>query len=127
MTAGKKGGLVQLDRDPTPEEEFEYAFAGENKKTLELQNKLREQELAQREEYAQRAYGLTQTWVGFIIVITLTQMTLSVLELGRLEPSEFIAVLTSTTVAILGFWALVGRGLFRVMPTQDNETKKKAD
>lgn len=113
----KSEEFVELDRTPTPREEFEERFLGEERhKTLVIENRHREQEIEQRRVYAERAYGLTQTWVGFIIVVTSVQFALSVMDMGRLTPNEFIAVLTSTTASILGFWALVGRGLFPVKP-----------
>jgi len=104
---------IDIDTDPTPEEEQD-AFVNESHRTHKITNDLRQQDMEQRREYAERAYSLTQTWVGFLIVVTLTQMTLTALEIGRLSASEFIAVITTTTATILGFWALVGRGLFRV-------------
>ncbi len=116
--------LVELDRNPTPEEEFgELALGKERTRALQIENRLREQELEQRNTYAERAYGLTQTWVGFIIVVTSVQFALAVMDFGRLTPTEFVAVLTSTTASILGFWALVGRGLF---PVRSNREDKNA-
>lgn len=113
MAGGGDAETVEIDRDPSPEEERD-ALLSENHRSYKLDNDLREQDLNQRQEYAERAYALTQTWVGFLIVVTLTQITLAALEIGHLTAPEFIAVLTTTTATILGFWALVGRGLFHV-------------
>tara|TARA_B100000446_G_scaffold160992_1_gene160198 strand:+ start:57 stop:467 length:411 start_codon:yes stop_codon:yes gene_type:complete len=110
--SGKDKKELLIDRHPTGAKEALEEFSSPEEEAKNLENRLRKQDLEQRKEYAERAYGLTQTWVGFIIVITVSQMTFSAMGIGHLESSEFIAVITTTTVTILGFWALVGRGLF---------------
>lgn len=107
------GEYISVDQDPTPRDEEEDAFAGENSRTLRIANDLKQQDLDQRKEYADRAYGVTQTWVGFIIIVILCQIILGSLGIPKLETSEFIAVITSTTTAIVAFWLLVGTGLFK--------------
>lgn len=116
---------IELDRSPTPEEEFQALLGPEHRRALDLENRGREQEIALRGKYDERAYGLTQTWVGFIIVITLAQLTLSALGIPRLEPAEFIGVLSSSTVSILGFWAFVGRGLFSTDAKRNSQISQK--
>ncbi|SMF68100.1 hypothetical protein [Allosphingosinicella indica] len=62
--------------------------------------------------YADHAYGITQAWVGFLIVLTIAQFSLKPLGLG-LSDGAFVAVFTTTTAAVFGFWLLVGKYLFR--------------
>ena len=101
-----------MDPSPTPEGEYKGDFSGEAGRAEKIKNDLSQQDLNQRKEYADRAYGVTQTWVGFIIVVILAQITLRALGVPTLDATEFIAVITTTTTAIVAFWLLVGRGLF---------------
>ena len=74
-----------------------------------------------RLDYAQKAYGLVQAWVGFVIVLVSAQFGLKGFgyALGR---EEFIAVVVSLSASVFGFWALVGRYLF---PSSDKLQDKK--
>jgi hypothetical protein len=67
--------------------------------------------LDHREKFAEHAYGITNTWVGFLIVITIMQFTLKKFGYG-LDYKEFIAVFTTITAAVFGFGLLVGNFLF---------------
>lgn len=67
--------------------------------------------MGERKRYADNAYGITQAWIGFLIVITIAQMALKPYGLV-LETSAFITVFTTTTASIFGFWLLVGNYLF---------------
>lgn len=64
-----------------------------------------------REEYAKAALGILQAWVGFIIVIVLAQITLRTMGKG-LEAEEFIAVVSTSTVAVLTMAWIIARFLF---------------
>jgi hypothetical protein len=108
MDAG--GTTIEVDRTPTPEEEFE-TFDPEEARARKLRNDSDQQDMEERQRYAGHAYGITQTWVGFLIVLTFTQLCLKPLGLG-LGREEFIAVFTTTTASVFGFWLLVGRYLF---------------
>lgn len=68
--------------------------------------------MGERKRYADNAYGITQTWIGFLIVITIAQFSLKPLDMG-LSDAAFITVFTTTTASIFGFWLLVGQYLFR--------------
>lgn len=55
---------------------------------------------------------MTRVWVLFLVVITLLQWISRLFGIG-LQPEEFIAVVTTTTGSVFGFWWLVGRYLFK--------------
>lgn len=76
-----------------------------------LRNASDEQDMSERIRYADHAYGITQAWIGFLIVITIMQFCLKPMEMG-LSHAAFITVFTTTTASIFGFWHLVGRYLF---------------
>lgn len=73
MDAG--GTTIEVDRTPTPEEEFE-TFDPEEARARKLRNDSDQQDMEERQRYAGHAYGITQTWVGFLIVLTFTQLCL---------------------------------------------------
>ncbi|WP_449396288.1 hypothetical protein [Devosia riboflavina] len=79
--------------------------------TLDLDRREREQVLHHRETFASNAYGYTQAWIGFLIVVTIAQMIFKGLGFG-LGEAEFITVFTTTTAAVFGFALLVGNFLF---------------
>jgi hypothetical protein len=101
---------IEIDRTPTPEEELS-AFDPERVRSKKLRNDSDEQDMGERVRYAGNAYGITQTWVGFLIVLTFAQICLRPIGIG-LGREEFIVVFTTTTAAVFGFWLLVGRYLF---------------
>jgi hypothetical protein len=70
------------------------------------------QDMGERIRYASHAYGITQTWIGFLIVITIAQFSLKPLGFG-LSEAVFITVFTTTTASVFGFCLLVGQYLFR--------------
>lgn len=79
-----------------------------------LLNESLEQDIAERRLYAQKAYDITQSWVGFLIVLTISQISLAPLGM-KLSDATFIVVFTTTTASIFGFWILVGRYLFNTV------------
>lgn len=105
----EQGELVEIDSTPSPQEEA--AFFAHEAKARELANESDEQDMRERIRYADHAYGITQAWIGFLMVMTLAQFSLKPMGLG-LEPAVFIAVFTTTTAAVFGFWLLVGQYLF---------------
>lgn len=68
--------------------------------------------MGERIRYASNAYGITQSWIGFLMVLTLAQFSLAPIKLG-LSEAAFITVFTTTTASVFGFWLLVGQYLFR--------------
>lgn len=105
-----EGDVIEVDRTPTAKEEAD-TFDPETARARKLRNDSDEQDAAERRRYASYAYGITQAWVGFLIVLTFAQLCLKPLGLG-LGREEFITVFTTTTASVFGFWLLVGRYLF---------------
>ena len=68
--------------------------------------------MGERKRYADNAYGITQSWIGFLMVLTLAQFSLKSINMG-LSDTAFITVFTTTTASVFGFWLLVGHYLFR--------------
>jgi hypothetical protein len=101
---------LKVSIEPGPEENEESARRA-REAASELEGKEHGQILEHREKFAEISYGIMQSWVGFIIIITLAQFTLKSLKMG-LSEAEFIAVVTTTTTAIFGFGVLVGNFLF---------------
>lgn len=87
-------------------------FLNERGREAKLKNDSDQQDMNERIRYASNAYGITQAWIGFLIVLTIAQMALKPIGLG-LETAAFITVFTTTTASIFGFWLLVGQYLFR--------------
>lgn len=102
---------IEIDRTPTYEEEV-GTFDPEKRRADKLANDSNEQDMGERIRYASNAYGITQAWIGFLMVLTLAQLCLKPLGLGLTDPT-FITVFTTTTASIFGFWLLVGNYLFR--------------
>ena len=102
--------MVVIDSTPTSLEEGGF-FDTHAEKAKALANESDQQDMQERIRYANNAYGITQAWIGFLMVITVAQITLKPLGLG-LDPTVFIAVFTTTTAAVFGFWLLVGQYLF---------------
>lgn len=71
----------------------------------------RGQLLAHRDEFKGFAKDICQTWVGFILVVTIAQMVMPSAGLG-LSDAAFITVLTTTTASVLGFGFVWGSGVF---------------
>lgn len=84
----------------------------------ELDQKGAQQVLDQREIYAKAALGILQAWVGFLMAVILTQITLRTFGTG-LHDGEFIATITSTTASIIAFTFIVARYLFPEGGSQD--------
>ncbi|RYF50267.1 MAG: hypothetical protein EOO38_06070 [Cytophagaceae bacterium] len=101
------GNTVQVARKPTAEEEKNFL---ENK-ARKARNRSFKQDMQERKKFADHAYGITQAWVGFLMVLTIAQIALKPLNLGLTE-TAFVTVFTTTTASIFGFWLLVGRYLF---------------
>jgi hypothetical protein len=99
----------EVARYPTSAAEREALESFRGKK---LRNDSDEQDMGERIRYADLAYGVTQAWIGFLMVMTFAQFTLAPLGMG-LSDAAFIAVFTTTTASVFGFWLLVGNYLFR--------------
>jgi hypothetical protein len=84
----------------------------EAQRRAQIQNDSLEQDRQERKRYANHAYGITQAWIGFLIVVTILQMALRPFGI-TLETPEYITFVTTTTASVFGFWLLVGNYLFR--------------
>lgn len=102
---------IDLDKDPTSSEETEF-FKNEADRAAKLANDSNHQDMSERKRYADNAYSITQSWIGFLMVLTLAQFSLRSINMG-LTDTAFIAVFTTTTASVFGFWLLVGQYLFR--------------
>jgi uncharacterized membrane protein len=98
-----------VSRNPDPRQEARELEAVRGDK---IRNDSDEQDMGERIRYASHAYGITQAWIGFLIVITIAQFSLKPMGLG-LSEAVFITVFTTTTASVFGFWLLVGQYLFR--------------
>ena len=105
-------GLVNIDTRPTPEEEYTETFSTERERRQRIINDSEEQNVGERKRYAEHAYGITQAWIGFLMVLTMAEFSLKSMGMG-LGKAEFIAVFTTTTASVFGYWLLVGQYLFR--------------
>lgn len=116
---------VTIRIDPNQPPDAEAAFFNKqdenDKSKLEqirqarLKNDRQEQDNTLSKHYARRAYKFSKCWVGFLLTFIPTQMVLESFHLG-LSPSEFIAVIGSLSLSVLGYWWLVGRYLFPANP-----------
>jgi hypothetical protein len=102
-------GQVEISRDPSPLDE---QHALEDHRGKKLRNDSEQQDMGERIRYASNAYGITQAWIVFLMVMTVAQLCLKPIGLG-LTDAAFITVFTTTTASIFGFWLLVGNYLFR--------------
>jgi hypothetical protein len=84
----------------------------------DLQQQGARQIIGQRDVYARAALGILQAWVGFLMVVILSQITLRTFNSG-LHDGEFIATITSTTASIIAFTFIVARYLFPEGGSQD--------
>lgn len=112
-------GEISLARNPTPEKE-EKALTHKDRHNALLLTQF-QQDIRERRKYAIIAYKLTENWVCFLITITFAQLVARCFGMG-LHSEEFIAVVTTTTASVFGFWWLVGRYLFK---GPDKEKSKK--
>ena len=102
---------VEVDRTPTREEEADV-FRNQRERAAKLANDSDHQGMGERKRYADNAYGITQAWIGFLMVLTTAQFSLKPINMG-LSDTAFITVFTTTTASVFGFWLLVGQYLFR--------------
>lgn len=86
-------------------------FMNPDDRLKHLHNESFSQDIEERRKFAKRSFWLTCVWVGFIMVCTLAQFGLNFFGKG-LDSAQFIAILTTTSASVFGFWLLVGRYLF---------------
>jgi hypothetical protein len=105
-------GEEPLSLNPTGEAERQDIFKSEQEKERELTNLSLAQDINERKRYARRSYKITRIWVWFLIAMSISQLATRIIFARGLETAEFIAVITTTTGSVFGFWWLVGRYLF---------------
>lgn len=106
------GEIIEINPDETSAAaEMEEVFSGPEHHAKVLNNKQFQQDMEERKKYAEAAFKLTRLWVWFLIGSTAVQMILSAFDKG-LSEGMYITLLTTTTVSVLGVWALVGSYLF---------------
>lgn len=103
-------GEIPLDKHPNAEREAR-GFDTPEEREKHLRNVNLEQDISERRKFADRSFKLTCLWVGFIILSTVAQFILNAIGRGLPTP-DFIALITTTSAAVFGFWLLVGRYLF---------------
>lgn len=100
---------IELDKDPTPEEEQEL-FLNADETRKHLQNKKLEEEIELRKQYACRAWWLALGWAIFAAFMALLQFCK---PYGKhLEQAEFIAIVATALATIVTLYVQVGKGMF---------------
>ena len=105
-------GEEPLSPNPTGEAERQNVFKSEQERQRELANLSLAQDIEERKKYAVRSYRITKVWVWFLIAMSAAQLAARVWQGRGLETAEFIAVITTTTGSVFGYWWLVERYLF---------------
>lgn len=108
---------IPLDRNPDPEREM-LRFETPEEREKHLRNINLAQDIAERRKFASRSFRLTYIWIIFIILSTIAQFVLNAMRRGLPVP-DFIALITTTSAAVFGFWLLVGRYLFPTAPAKE--------
>ncbi len=117
---------IPLDKNPNPEREV-LRFETPEEREKHLRNVNLEQDINERRKFASRSFRLTYVWIIFIILSTITQFVLNAIGRGLPVP-DFIALITTTSATVFGFWLLVGRYLFpsatvKVLPVSKQNTQ----
>lgn len=106
---------IILDDTPTGAEEEENLFGEPIDDPRDLNTIIsaqsRLQDMDERKIFADRSFLLALIWVIFLVIMPFFQMLVSKWGYG-LSDNQFIAVVTTTTASVFGFWYLVGRYLF---------------
>lgn len=104
-------GVIVISQNPSPVEEERDLEADHEKLRKKLSNQQYAQDIRERRKYALYAYKITKNWACALICVVIFQMILSICDKG-LSDASFIAVITTTTTSMFGFWWLVGKYLF---------------
>lgn len=119
--AGNDGVIIVDPRSNSAQKEAED-FEKPDVRAKHLKNKQYEQDIRERKRFAIHAVRFTKSWICFLIIVTFIQQFLGIWHAG-LSDGEFIAVVTTTTVSVLGFWLLVGRYLFPKQPDDKSSSQ----
>lgn len=102
---------AEPSKDPDPEaaEERHRHKAWQNK-AYELENLQLEQDLGERKKFAGRVYWMMVGWIASVLAIVVAQgLTLCGFHL---DTTVLIALISGTTVNVLGIFVIVARYLF---------------
>jgi hypothetical protein len=105
------GDIIVVDQNPTPEKEAKTDFSDHESHRRLLSNIQIAQNIGERKKYGRYSLILAISWLIFLIMVVIAQFAARLYGAG-LHPEEFIAVVTTTTASVFGFWYLVGRYLF---------------
>jgi cytosine/uracil/thiamine/allantoin permease len=105
------GDIIVVDPNPTPEQEEKTDFSDPETHRKHLSNIQIAQNIEERKKYGRYSYILAILWTVFIIIVISAQFIARLFGSG-LHSEEFIAVVTTTTASVFGFWYLGGRYLF---------------
>lgn len=97
--------------DLLPEAKKEDAVFRDPYRRSKLEGDFLEQIILERKSFADRSYHVTIYWLFGLAVLVIAQYKARLWGIG-LKASEFIALVTTTSATILGFWWLVGRSLY---------------
>lgn len=101
---------LELDRDPTPEEELGGVFSNLDEKRKRLQNEKLKGEINLRKQYAKTSKTLAWTWAIFSMLMSLMQFCK---PYGKhLEQTEFVAIVATALATIIALYVQVGKGMF---------------
>ena len=103
--------LIRIDPDPTPQEEADQDFEDPERTRRRLANRQLAQDIEERQRFSRYAYRITIGWIAFLFLLTAAELTAGFFG-GGLASEEFIALVTTTTASVFGFWWLVGKYLF---------------
>ena len=103
-------GRIPIPRVPSPEAESKETFSLEDEHKKYKNHDLRS-DIKLKRSYFSQTRKITKNWVCFIICAASLQFVARLFGRG-LEAAEFIALITTTTATLVGFWAIVGAYLF---------------
>jgi hypothetical protein len=101
------GDIIVVDQNPTPEKEAKTEFTDHEIHRRHLSNIQIAQNIGERKKYGRYSSILAISWMIFLILVVIAQFVARLYGAG-LHPEEFIAVVTTTTASVFGFWYLVG-------------------
>lgn len=101
--------FIPIPRTPSASEEQKIFLLDAEKKRY--QNHDLKSDIRLKRSYFSVTRKITRYWVCFIILASASQFVARWFNQGW-EAPEFIALITTTTATLVGFWAIVGAYLF---------------
>jgi hypothetical protein len=101
---------IDIPPAPTAEEEAKHLFQNSDEHRKQLQNERMRDENQIRLDYVKSAKSLAETWIGFSIVMAITQL---IKPFGmQFSDTCFVAIIATALGSVIALWAIVGRGVF---------------